>query len=120
MTRKAEEASKVEVTAAGQLIYTIEVSEEKLVRFRELKVIEFEACVKEAGGGSDDWDLTNAGVRRSIVEIAGQPISYEDVMGPLIGNYVTTKELLILRQAWSKVHLPQPEDMERVRAIRVG
>lgn len=101
--------------------YTIKVRG-KTVTFRELGVVEFEAVLRtktDGGGTGEGWEITQEGLRRSIVEIDGKPVTYADLAGEKLAERFPTREMLVLRNAWDSVHMPSAEDMASVGNMMV-
>lgn len=97
--------------------YELEVEPGRIVKFRELTAYEFENLFK--AHAASPWELTQMGVRRSLVADRGEPIEYKDVAGPALSQrFSSPRALLTLRQAWERVHLPGEEDAARVKAMR--
>lgn len=105
---------------ATTTVYELELAPGRTVRFRELTAEEFEGLVTGMNGGDPDygWQLTQAGLRRSLVADGAEELSYTKLVGPLLSRRFTTRQLLMLRQAWDAVHLPTAEDQARVRGMR--
>lgn len=79
----------------------------RVVVFRELGTEEFEILVRaEQGKPGSEWEIPSAGLRRSLVSIDGVAVKYQDLIGNRLGERFRTAELMILRQAWTSVHLP--------------
>lgn len=100
--------------------FAIVVSDEppREVVIRELTVEEFERAVALAGERNQGWNLTQHGLRMSIVSDGGKELAYTDLVGTKLGERFGTRQLLILRAAWEQIHTPSQEDMARVRAMR--
>lgn len=115
-----EESGEVEyITIRGEeyRLYEVDVSPGRTVQFREMSVDEFEACMEQAQGDMG-WQLSMMGIRRCLVSDRGEQVSYEDVMGKLLGRRFRLPELIVLQAAWNHVHMPDEEYLERVRGIR--
>lgn len=99
--------------------YEFELEPGRVVAFRELTVSEFETLVKNAGDKNAGWELTQSGLRISLLRDGKEDLSHQKLTGVLLNKRFTTRQLLTLRNAWDRVHLPNEEDLSRVRAMRV-
>lgn len=100
-------------------LYEIEVEVGRVVTFRELTVDEFETVVRTTGDKNAGWELTQAGLRRSLVRDGAEVLDYQKLVGAQLGKRFSTRQLLMLRTAWEQVHVPGEEDLSRVRAMKV-
>ena len=99
--------------------YEVEVSPGRTVILRELTAGEFESMYRAEGSGAHaTWDLTQRGVRMSLVQDGDEPLTYPALVGEQLNQRFTTRELLLLRQAWESIHIPSAEDVARVRGMR--
>jgi hypothetical protein len=99
--------------------YELELSPGRTVAFRELTVEEFESLIRQVGDKDTNWELTQMGLRRSLVRDGTEELTYTKLVGNQLNERFRTPQLLLLRNAWESVHLPKPEDLARVRAMKV-
>jgi hypothetical protein len=99
----------------------IELEPGRLVEMRMLTSEQFEQLYLSMGPNANQaWDLTQNGLRRSLVRDGDVELTYKDLMGPQLSQrFDEPAQLLLLRQAWEQMHMPSAEDQARVRAARV-
>lgn len=100
-------------------LYEVDLPGDRVVVLRELTAGEFEAIYRAEGGKPTmDWELTQRGIRMSLVQDRGEALSYTQLTGSLLTDRFSTREMLLLRQAWERIHLPSQEEVARVREPR--
>lgn len=98
------------------VVYRVEVSDERIVEFREVTIPVFEQVLR-LSPPDDPMTMSVIGLSHSLVADRGevfekQPVPEEDLL-----NRFRLAELLALRAAWEAVHMPSEEDMERVKEV---
>lgn len=87
---------------------------------RELSATEFEGLYKRtsSAGADQGWELTQHGLRLSLKSIGDQKFKPEDLIGAQLSAKVNSvRRMMLLRQAWERIHLPTEEEMAGVRAM---
>ncbi|MEQ1494495.1 MAG: hypothetical protein ABL912_01875 [Novosphingobium sp.] len=91
----------------------------RTVRFREMSGEDLESMTRTTPADASAFDVVQNGLRRTLVQIGDAEVEYKDLVGPLLSRHFSAKELLMVRAAWEHVHSPGPEDMVRVKTMRV-
>lgn len=101
------------------VVHEFELQAGRVVQLRELTGAEFESLFKALGNDAGNlWELTQAGLRRSLVRDGDDELTYAQLSGAQLAARYGARQLLLLRQAWESIHLPTTEDQARVRAMR--
>ncbi|MEQ1731088.1 MAG: hypothetical protein ABL982_22190 [Vicinamibacterales bacterium] len=102
-------------------VHELELAPGRMVALRELTSEEFEGLFRAvANDPNQNWELTQRGVRLSLIRDGATELEFKLLQGPLLAKRFSVREMLTLRQAWEAIHLPTPEDQGRVRAMRVA
>lgn len=100
------------------LVFRAEVSEERIVEFREISVPVFER-VLELSDPNDVMGMSVTGLAHSLVSDRGQVFDEQPVPVERILQVFSLREILSLRAAWEAVHMPNQEDLDRVKDVGV-
>ncbi len=85
----------------------------------ELRPNEVRQCMQLAGGKSkksnvQEWDTAIEGLRRSVIKIDNKKLTHDDLDGNKWDDHFSTRETMLLTKAWSKIHIPDDEELEAV------
>ncbi len=97
--------------------YKIDIGGGRIVELRALSFEEFTKCNQLAK--NDIFEMPQHGLRHSIVGDNGQPLKYGDLLGRHLDERFTTKQMLLLRAAWEKIHAPDEDDVAALKGMTV-
>lgn len=97
-----------------------ELSPGRWVAIRELRSEEFEQVIRGvANDANKDYELVSQGLRYALVRDGKEELTYQQLAGPLLAQrFHRPVEMMMLRDAFQKLHLPGPEEQARVKAMR--
>lgn len=101
-------------------VFEVHLDSGRKAKLRELPAIEFEGLYKRTSSAGQDqgWELTHHGLRLCLVELDGQRLTPQDLIGKGLSEKVAcTRTMMLLRQAWEQIHLPNAEEQAGVRAM---
>jgi hypothetical protein len=87
----------------------------------ELRLSEMKRAMQLAGAEKSEaarnFDTAVHGLRLAIRKIDGKDVKYDDLVGDLLEEHFTTKEILLLGRIFNQMHEPEEAAEGNVKAV---